>query len=539
VSVSAPQAQAEVGRDQLATLRRGAPLVLATTAVVTLLAVGLSLRQESLYRATADVFVSAQPLDNAAVSALSFLSSDPERVLSTQAEVARVPAVAKLAVKEGGTGTSPSELLGSSSVTANPDADVLSFSVTNGDAETARTLANAYASGFVVYRRQQDTGSLRQARAEIDQRIDDLRAAGASASDPTLGKLLQDSQSLRTRELLLGSNSSVGRPAEGAAKTQPRPVRDGFLGGFIGLALGVALVFVRNALNTRVRSASEIEERLGIPLLGRVPPPPKRLADANRLAVIDDPHSTQAEAYRMLATNIELVNLDRGAKSFMVASAIRGEGKSTSSASLAVTFARRGLHVVLLEADLRRPVLSKMLQLDEGPGLTDVALGRADLEQALASTQLSDDQTLPTNGGGTAPGVLEVLEAGPAPSSPPEFLKSQAVAQIVSRLSERGDLLIIDTPPLLQVSDAMTMMLTAKVDCVVVATRIGVVRRQAIEEIRRTLDSTPVVKLGFFATGEQSHEEYTGGYGYYYYSRGRAPGMREQPSAKGRSRAGL
>ena len=75
--MNAPAPQAEVGRDQLATLRRGAPLVLATTAVVTLLAVGLSLRQESLYRATADVFISAQPLDNAAVSALSFLSSDP------------------------------------------------------------------------------------------------------------------------------------------------------------------------------------------------------------------------------------------------------------------------------------------------------------------------------------------------------------------------------------------------------------------------------------------------------------------------------
>jgi hypothetical protein len=72
----------------------------------------------------------------------------------------------------------------------------------------------------------------------------------------------------------------------------------------------------------------------------------------------------------------------------------------------------------------------------------------------------------------------------------------------------------------------------------VVAARIGVVRRQAIEEIRRTLDSTPVVKLGFFATGEQAHEEYTGSYGYYY-SRGRAPGMSQQPSAKGRSPAGL
>ena len=536
--MNAPTAQAEVGRDQLATLRRGAPLVLVTAAIVTLLAVALSLRQQSLYTATADVFISSQPnSNNNAVGALAFLSSDPERVLATQAAVARIPEVAALAVKHGPTGVSPSELLGSSTVTSDPNADVLSFSVTDPDPDMARRLANAYAGGFVAYRRQQDTSSLRQARSELDKRMADLRASGAGPSDPTLGKLLQDSQRLRTRELLQQSNSSIGNPAAGAAKIQPRPVRDGFLGAFLGLALGIGLVFVRNALNTRVRSASEIEERLGIPLLGRVPPPPKRLADANRLAVIEEPHSTQSEAYRMLATNIELINLDRGAKSFMVASAGRGEGKSTTAASLAVTFARRGLHVVLLEADLRRPVLGKMLLLDEGPGLTDVALGRADLEEALAATQLSNDQSMPTNGAGTAPGVLEVLEAGPAPPSPPEFLKSQAVAQIISRLSDRGDLLIIDTPPLLHVSDAMTMMLSAKVDCAIIAARIGTVRRQAIDEVKRSLDSAPVVKLGFFATGEHAHEEYTGGYGYYYYSRGRTPGVREEPSAKGRSPA--
>jgi capsular exopolysaccharide synthesis family protein len=239
----------------------------------------------------------------------------------------------------------------------------------------------------------------------------------------------------------------------------------------------------------------------------------------------------------MLATNIELLNLDRGAKSFMVVSAGRGEGKSTTAASLAVTFARRGQHVILLEADLRRPVLRRMLLLDEGPGLTDVALGQADLQQALAATQLSDDQSLPTNGGGAASGVLEVLEAGSPPSSPPEFLKSHAVAQIISRLTERGDLLIIDTPPLLHVSDAMTMLLSAQIDCAIVAARIGTVRRQAIDEIKRSLDSAPVVKLGFFATGQQAHEEYAGGYGYYYYSHaGRTSAPSERASAKRRSR---
>lgn len=532
--MNAPGAQAEVGRDQLATLRRGAPLVLVTTAIVTLLAVALSVRQESLYEATADVFVSGQPVENAIGSGSLF--SDPERILATQAAVARVPGVAELAAKRGGSDTSPQKILASSSVTADQNADVLSFSVTDGDPETAQRLANAYAGAFVAYRRQQDTSSLRQARNEVDRRIASLRAAGASETDATLGKLLEDSQRLRTRELLQGSGSTVGAPADSAEKIQPRPVRDGFLGVFLGLALGIGLVFVRNALNTRVRSASEIEEHLGIPLLGRVPPPPKRLAGTSRLAVIEDPHSIQSEAYRMLATNIELLNLDRGARSFMVVSAVRGEGKSTTSASLAVTFARRGLHVVLLEADLRRPVLGRMLMLEEGPGLTDVALGRAELDEALASTRIADDQTLPTNGGGSAPGVLEVLEAGPAPTSPAEFLKSQAFAQVVSRLSERGDLLIIDTPPLLHVSDAMTMMLSAKIDCAIVATRIGLVRRQTVDEVKRALDSAPVVKLGFFATGDQAHDEHTGGYGYYY-SRGRAPGMREQPAAKGRSAA--
>ena len=85
----------------------------------------------------------------------------------------------------------------------------------------------------------------------------------------------------------------------------------------------------------------------------------------------------------------------------------------------------------------------------------------------------------------------------------------------------------------------MTMMLSAKIDCAIVATRIGVVRRQAIDEIKRTLETAPVVKLGFFATGEQAHEEYTGGYGHYYYSRGRTPDVSGQPSAKGRSPRGV
>ena len=366
-AVTTPAGQAEVGRDQLATLRRGMPLVLVTTAIVTLLAVGLSLRQESLYQATAEVFVSAQPLDNAAASALSFLSSDPERVLATQAKVARVPAVAKLAVEEGGGEISPTEFLGTSSVTRRPRrrrALVLGHRRRCGNGPEPRKCLRERLRRCIAANRTRAPCARPEPRST--SRLPSFATAGQPRATPRWGGCSRTAKPCGLASCFRGRTAPLaGRPRAQRRFSLARSATASWA-ECSGLALGIGLVFVRNALNTRVRSATEIEERLGIPLLGRVPPPPRRLASANRLAVIEEPHSTQSEAYRMLATNIELLNLDRGAKSFMVASAIRGEGKSTTSASLAVTFARRGLHVVLLEADLRRPMLEEVAPARRG-----------------------------------------------------------------------------------------------------------------------------------------------------------------------------
>ncbi len=522
-------AQAESGDRHLSVLRRGVPIIVVTAILVGALATAISLRQGVLYQATADVFVSTRSVDTT-ISGLASFSLDPERVLETQAEVARVRRVADIAVKEADVpGVTASELLGSSSVSANPTADILTFSATHENADAARTLTDAYARAYISYRERQDLGKLRRARIGVDRQLAALKAT-ANPDPQTLGDLESKAEQLRTAELLQGGNVSLGGSPAGASKVQPRPVRDGLLGFILGIVLGIALVFVRDAQNTRVRSTAEMEDRLGIPLLGRIPPPRKQLANTNRLAVIEEPHSQQSEAYRMLATNIELVNLDRGARSFMIASAGSGEGKSTTAASLAITFARSGRRVVLLEADLRRPSIRKMVHLDEGPGLTDVALGRAGLEEALASTRLSADQALPTNGPGTAPGILEVLDSGPPPPSPPEFLKSPAVTEIVSRLTERSDLLIIDTPPLLDASDAMALMLASEVDCVILTARLGVVRRQALSEAKRLLESAPITKLGFIATGASD-----GGYGYYYYGHYGSATVAPKPKSRAKS----
>src|SRR5207247_6981470 len=119
----------------------------------------------------------------------------------------------------------------------------------------------------------------------------------------------------------------------------------------------------------RVRKAEEIAEQLGIPLLARLPQPSRGLRNKNRLAALEEPDGAAAEAFRMLRTNLDFVNIDRSAKTIMVTSAVESEGKSTTIANLAVTLARSGRRVVLVDLDLRRPYLDRFFGLGGRPGV--------------------------------------------------------------------------------------------------------------------------------------------------------------------------
>jgi len=513
----------EARESYLEILRRNAPIVVITTIVVAGLAYAISLTQTKKYQASADVFVASSGLQST-VGDTPILSTDPDRVLATQAQVARTPNVADLAVKDANvSGVTSQSLLGDSTVIPGSGEDILTFNVTADDSTDAQTLVNAYAKAYISYRHTLDTRTTVEAQKQVDRKIEQLKAEGGTQAK-AIPDLTNKSERLRTQATVGGRNATLGEPATGASQTQPQPVRNAFLGGILGLLLGIGLVFLRDALNTRVRSAAEVEEQLDMPLIGRIPPPPKRLSDANKLSVLEEPHTPQSESYRMLATNIELVNLERGASSLMICSPVHSEGKSTTAANLAVAFARRGQRVALMEADLRRPTMRKLFQLEDGPGIVDVAVGRTDLETALATVEIpaeevtsgNGDVSSSANGAGASGGRLELLAGGPMPPSPAEFMKSRAVADIVARLTERSDLLIIDTPPLLHVSDALTLMLSADIDCAIIAARLGTVKRGALAEAKRILDTAPVVKLGFFTTGAQSREGYGGGYGYYY-----------------------
>ena len=506
----------------LRVLRRRKWLFLQAVVLVPAVAVVVSLRQQELYRSSAEVLLSSQNLAASltGIQDLTF-AQGAERVAQTQADLARVPEVAGRVLEATGlTDRTPADFLEASEVSAKVNADLLVFQVTDPSPSLAARLTTEYARQYTIYRRELDTTALTRARGEVEDQLARLEAEGDRKS-PLYAALAEKEQQLRTLEVLQTSNAFLVRPAGAAEKVQPKPVRNGGLGLLLGLVLGLGLAFLRETLDTRVRSAEEIEERLGLPLLARLPEPPRNLRRKQELVMLAAPSGPQAEAFRMLRTNLDFANLERNVRTIMVTSAVEREGKSTTVANLAVALARTGRRVVLVDLDLRRPIIHRFLRLEGRPGLTNVALGQVRLEQALVRLGVSDAagrRDAQPNGDGQAAvtGILEVLLSGPLPPQVGEFVGTPALAEILEQLAERADLVLIDSPSLLTVGDTMT--LSSRVDALLVVTRLNVVRRPMLTELARALEASPAQKLGLVVTGAGLDEGYGYGYGYGYYT---------------------
>jgi polysaccharide biosynthesis transport protein len=265
-----------------------------------------------------------------------------------------------------------------------------------------------------------------------------------------------------------------------------------------------------------------------MPLLARIPEPAKKLQRTHRLVTVAEPDSPQADAFRILRMNLAFANHDRGARTIMVTSAVQEEGKSTTVANLAVALARAGNSVALVDLDLRRPFIDRFFGLEGRPGLTEVALGQVELDKALTKLALMPAKQFAqrngTNGGSNGsngelnevPAFVHVLTSGMPPPEPGEVVGWPSVADVLSSLSARMNYVLVDTPPMLVVGDALT--LSESVDALVIVCRSSIVRRPLVTELRRQLMSTPILKLGFVVTEAEAEEGYgyTFGYGYEY-----------------------
>lgn len=264
----------------------------------------------------------------------------------------------------------------------------------------------------------------------------------------------------------------------------------------LGLMLGAGGAVVRERMDTSVRTRQDLQLATGgLPVLGLIPSfeaAPARMGFLRRtgrpaerpgiLIAERDPTSPAAEAYRALRTNIAFSRIERPPRTLVLSSAEPGEGKSTTTANLAVALAQQGARVLLIDADLRRGALHELFGQSREPGLSNVLLGRVSLDAALQTVELS---------GGT---TLHFLPNGALPPNPAELLASDAMRRTVREVEDRYDAIILDAPPLNLVTDAA--VLGARADGVILVARAGVTSRQALAFAHEQLDGVHASVLG-------------------------------------------
>ena len=254
---------------------------------------------------------------------------------------------------------------------------------------------------------------------------------------------------------------TVISPAMGAGQIAPKPTNNFITAAAVGLMLGICLALLQEYLDDRINSPEDARRLLDAPVLGYVP-------------LVDDPTSrllhraggggSLLESYRVMRSNVQFATVDAPTSSIVITSTSPGEGKSVTATNLAIAMALDGRKVILVDADLRRPTLHEKLDADHRPGLTNVLVGRATLDEALKDTSI--------------PG-LRLLASGPLPPNPAEILNSRAMAQLHEALREMADVVIFDSPPFLATADAQ--VLSSLADGVIYVVQLGEAKKSPVK----------------------------------------------------------
>lgn len=303
----------------------------------------------------------------------------------------------------------------------------------------------------------------------------DRSLAIARAIGNNFGKLV-DQLDNRGRSSTVVLNVISG-PQLSSAPVSPRKKLNIGLGLIIGLALGVAASILKEALDTSVRTAEKLRSLSGAPIVGVIRY--DRTAKKAPLIVNDQARSVRAEAFRQLRTNLQFANVDEPPQVVVVTSSVAGEGKSTTASNLALVFAEAGRQVLLIEADMRRPRVTHYLGLDDSVGLSNVLAGQVSASEATQRWGESG---------------VTVLPSGSIPPNPSELLGSRQMTSLMASLRAEYDIIVLDTPPLLPVTDAAVA--SANADGVLLVVRHGKTSRGEVASSIGSLVSVDAVVLG-------------------------------------------
>ena len=313
-------------------------------------------------------------------------------------------------------------------------------------------------------------------------------------------------QELQRARILESSDEGFVRVIDEArlptSPVAPNRTRIALAAALVGLVLGIGAAFLLDHFDDSIRSPDEIRTMAGITVLGTIPRINVPVRGAGSLVTHLDPRSPVAESYRSLRTNLAFARASHELRTIIMTSPGPADGKSTTVANLAITFAQQGNRTLIIDGDLRRAVLDKLFDVPRAPGVTDVITGQRRLEDVVSETRIPN---------------LFVLGSGPFPPNPSELLGSTAMRDLIHQASSRYDFVLIDTPPLLAVTDAA--VLSTMADGVIVVVRMASTARTAL---RRALSQLEAVSGRLIGTVLNDVDMRRGGYyysnyGYYYY----------------------
>lgn len=274
------------------------------------------------------------------------------------------------------------------------------------------------------------------------------------------------------------------------------------IGLLAGLALGIGVALLRHAMDVKVRTQEDVKAISELPVLGSL----RRIPGRRALVVEESPHSPAAEEYRRLRSNLQFVDVTTGGKhSFVVTSAMPGEGKTTTAVNLALAAASSGLRVLLVDADLRNPSVANTMGLEGSVGLTTILLGTANLNDVAQPWR---DTT------------LSVLPAGQIPPNPSELLGSGPMLELFDQFLAEYDFVLVDSPPILPVVDPA--LIGKLVGGMLIVVSAGRTRKNALSHALKSLETSEAPVAGFALNMVSSAEvrQYGRGYGYGYHGYG-------------------